>query len=216
MSKTAVIVGSTGLVGSHLTSLLANAPFIFKIVSITRRPVRYDSKKIVNVVLEYEQLANYSHYFKGDFLFSCLGTTRKQAGSIEAQRKVDLEYQLTAAKIACDNNVGHYFLVSSSGANANSNNAYLAMKGELEQSIKKLPFKSITIIQPSLLLGNRNQSRLAEGIGGLLLPTLCKLPGLHRFRPIHAKLVAKKMLELSESTTFGIHTVTLDQVFPDS
>ncbi len=78
-------------------------------------------------------------------MFSCLGTTHKQAGSIEAQRKVDLDYQYEAAQLAAGQGVRHYLLVSSFRADADSDNAYLKMKGELEKRVQNLPFERISI-----------------------------------------------------------------------
>ena len=107
---------------------------------------------------------------KGDVLFSCLGTTKKQAGSIAAQRIVDFDYQLQIAQIAVENGVPHYLLVSSSGANAKSRAAYMKMKGELEEQVKALPFQRISIFQPSLLLGDRPESRFGEQLAALFMP----------------------------------------------
>ena len=149
-------------------------------------------------------------------MFSCLGTTKKQAGSIAAQRKIDLDYQISAAKLACDNKVAHYLLVSSSGANAQSASQYLKMKGQLDDAIKAMPFKRISIVKRSVLLGERNHFRFGEKIAGALLPFLCKLPMLKRYRPIQGKQVAQKLLQLSIQQKEGIEELVLDEVFPDN
>lgn len=216
MKKKAIVLGASGLVGSHLVQQLVNASHVDKIIAITRRAVDFKSPKVHNAVVDFDDLANFKEAFEGDVFFSCLGTTRKQAGSIKAQRKVDFEYQLEAATLAIQQGVEDYFLVSSSGANANSHSPYLKMKGQLEGAISELPFKRISIIQPSLLLGERDQSRVAEGIGSLVLPMLCKLPGLSRFRPIHGFQVAQKMVQLSEQRNTGFLRLTLDEVFPST
>jgi uncharacterized protein YbjT (DUF2867 family) len=153
--KTAIVLGATGLVGTKLVDRLVNEQDIAKVVTITRRHVAYASAKVVNEVIDFENIEHYSHLFKGDIIFSCLGTTIKQAGTVKQQRKVDLEYQYKAAQLSSVNQVGHYILVSSYGANQESKSPYLSMKGELEKQISALPFNQLTILQPSLLKGQR-------------------------------------------------------------
>lgn len=214
MNKKAIVLGATGLVGSNLVNQLEESDGFDEIVAITRRPVEYESSKIINLVVDFNQLDEFDFAFQGDTLFSCLGTTVKQAGSVSAQRIVDLDYQLKAAELAFEQGVQHYILVSASGANAKSLSPYLKMKGELEDAVINLGFKSVSIMQPSLLLGDRPESRTAEGLASIALPIICKLPGLRRFRPIHGWQVAKKMREVSLSDRSGLLTFNLDDVFP--
>ena len=213
MSRVAVVLGATGLVGGHLTKLLCESDGFSRVVCPTRKELGFTDEKLVNPKIDFDQLDDHKELFKGDCLFSCLGTTRKQAGSIKAQRKVDYDYQLQVAEIARRNEVGHFLLVSSSGANGLSRNPYLKMKGELEDAVKKLIFSQTTILQPSLLLGTRNHTRLGEELGAKLLPTLCKLPGLKSYRPIRGKEVALKLLEESFSERNGVTRYRLDEVF---
>jgi uncharacterized protein YbjT (DUF2867 family) len=213
MNKTAIVIGATGLVGQAVVDQLAQVEKIDKIITLTRRPVNHESAKVFNQVVDFENLEDYSIFFNGDFLFSCLGTTIKQAGSIEAQRRVDLDYQFRAAQLAVDNGVEHYLLVSSSGANEKSKNKYLQMKGELEQKIKTLPFSQISIFQPSLLLGQREQFRLGETLGSWLMPVLAIIPGLRRYRPITGKQVAEKMVQVSQQIKPQLRHFRLDDIF---
>ena len=212
--KTAIVLGATGLIGQNLTLKLAQQSHINKVIAVTRKTVDYSHPKIENQVVDFSLLEQYSQTFLGDILFSCLGTTKKQAGSTEAQRIIDVDYQLTAAKLAANNGVSEYFLVSSSGSNATSKNAYLQMKGELENKIMDLGFERICIFQPSLLLGERNHFRIDEKLGSWILPTLCKLPILKRFKPIYGAQVATKMCQVSAQQTVGIMRFTLDECFP--
>lgn len=139
MGKTAIVIGVTGLVGSALVDHLADADHSDKVIMFTRRPVKHSSIKVFNQVVDFDSLEDFASLLSSDYLFSCLGTTRKQAGSIKAQRKIDLDYQFNAARLAADNGVHHYLLVSSSGADEKSSNPYLQMKGELEQRVQSLP-----------------------------------------------------------------------------
>lgn len=216
-SNTAIVIGSTGLVGSHLVELLSESSAFNKVVSITRRPVDYESAIVENHVIDFTRLSDYSALFVGDVFFSCLGTTAKQAGSLAAQRLVDFDFQLEAVKLAKQQGVAHYLLVSSSGANASSLSPYLKMKGELEHAVEALDFDTTTILQPSLLLGERTDARLAEGLASFIMPKVCKLPGLKKFRPIRGADVAKKLVErASTENAQRVVRLRLDDVFPNS
>ncbi|MBI5550505.1 MAG: NAD(P)H-binding protein [Desulfobacterales bacterium] len=213
MGQTAIVIGATGLVGQALVDRLAAVEAIDKVVTLTRRPSRHPSAKVHNQVVAFDHLEAHAAAFAGDLLFSCLGTTRKQAGSIAAQRIVDVEYQYLAAQLAATQGVRHYLLVSSSGAKAESGNAYLRMKGELEQRVQSLPFARISIFQPSLLLGQRAAPRPGEKLWSWILPPLCRLPGLRRFRPIRAEDVAAKMVQVSETPGPALEWFRLDEIF---
>lgn len=215
MSKTAMVIGATGLVGRALVDQLSDAAHIGKVITLTRKAAEHPSSKVFNHVVDFDQLKDYAELFEGDYLFSCLGTTRKQAGSIAAQRVVDFDYQYKAAQIAADKGVGHYLLVSSSGANKHSKSPYLKMKGELEEKVKVLPFKRINLFQPSLLIGQRTEFRLAEKVGSwlMLMATLCVLPWLRRFRPITGEQVAAKMVLESRKSDLSVVVFCLDELF---
>lgn len=213
MDKIAIVIGATGLVGRALVNQLANADHIGKVITLTRRSAQHPSSKVFNQVVNFDRLEDYASSFSADLLFSCLGTTRKQAGSIPAQRKVDLDYQYKAAQLAASNGVHHYLLVSSSAAHDQSNNPYLQMKGELEQKIQSLPFERISIFQPSLLLGQRPDFRMGEKLGSWVLPLVSIIPRLRRFRPIPGEQVAAKMVQVSQQPGQALEWFRLDEIF---
>ncbi|ATD01117.1 MULTISPECIES: NAD(P)H-binding protein [Pseudoalteromonas] len=213
MAYNVTVIGATGLVGSKLVKQLIECDQIKHINILVRRNVEFHHAKITCHRINFDELVQHHTLINGDMLFSCLGTTKRQAGSINAQRIVDVDYQYTVAKIAAENGVGRYILVSSSGANSKSVSAYLKMKGELETKIKALPFNHISILQPSLLLGNRDTFRLGEYMASLILPTLCKFAFLKRFKPITASQVATKMLDVSLNQTSPLAIYSLDQLF---
>ena len=148
MGKIAIVIGATGLVGRALVDQLAEATHISKVITVTRQTAEHASVKVVNHVVNFDCLQDHAPLFKGDYLFSCLGTTLKQAGTVEAQRLVDVDYQLQVAQIAVNNGVKDYFLVSSTGANADSARPYLKMKGELEQKVRGYPLPLSLFFNP--------------------------------------------------------------------
>jgi len=213
MMKTAVVIGATGLIGHSLVNQLSECASYQKIITVTRRAVSYTNDKIENHVVDFDNLSQHRALFNADVLFSCLGTTLKQAGSVAAQRVIDYDYQLHAATLASEQGVEHYVLVSSSGADAASNNAYLNMKGELDIAVKQLPFQRISIFKPSLLLGQRDHLRIGEKLAASVLPVLCHLPFLKRYRPIQGATVAAAMVLVSEKTGEGAEEFVLDEIF---
>jgi uncharacterized protein YbjT (DUF2867 family) len=214
MENTAIVLGASGLVGSSVVEQLSRAGHVDRVLAITRRPICHDAPQVVNEVVRFERLDEHAAAFRGRYLFSCLGTTRRQAGSLEAQRRVDLDYQFAAARLAAEHGVQHYLLVSSCFADAGSSSSYLQMKGELEQRILELPFQRISIFQPSVLAGQRNTSRAAEAVGGAMLGLLSHLPVLRRYRPIRGDQVAAKMVQVSAAPGPRLQRFALDQVFP--
>lgn len=213
-ARTAIVVGATGLVGRALVEQLVDASHVDRVVTITRRPVGHASPKITNRVVDFERLEEHADAFRGEWLFSALGTTRKEAGSVDAQRRVDLDYQLAAARLAAANGARHYLLVSSSFADATSGNAYLRMKGELEQQVLTLPFERISIFQPSVLIGKRDRSRAGEEVGGFVMRALRIVPGLRRYRPIRGEQVAARMVQASREPGPAVEWFRLDDIFP--
>ncbi|WP_459211130.1 NAD(P)H-binding protein [Aquimarina rhabdastrellae] len=195
MRFTAIILGATGLTGSHLVRYLIEDTNCKELKLITRRKTNFNHPKITECIIDFNNTHHYLRYIKGDVLFSSLGTTLKQAGSKQQQRLVDYMYQYQAAKCGVQNGVTHYVLVSSPWAKINTVNYYRKMKAELEEQIKLLPFKTITFIKPNGLLGQRTQKRLGEKLALPLFLLLSKLfPSLQKHQPIKAKLVAKAML----------------------
>jgi uncharacterized protein YbjT (DUF2867 family) len=195
MNKTAIIIGATGLVGNHLLQLLLEDENFSCVKIFVRRKTGIENPKLKEFVIDFNDIEHYSADITGDVLFSCLGTTLKQAGSKEAQYKVDYTYQYTFADLASKNGVQHYLLVSSTGADATSAFFYSKIKGELEQSIKQMPFEKIVIVQPSVLKGERNENRIGEKIGAAIIDGLSKIiPPLKKYRSIKGAKVSHALV----------------------
>ncbi len=150
---------------------------------------------------------------KGDYLFCCLGTTIKQAGSKENFRKVDLYLVEEIAKAARENMVGTFSVVSSVGASATSGNFYLRTKGQMEESVKQLEFDNLLIMRPSMLLGIRPQTRFLEDAGKVLIKLMSPLMigKLKKYKPVHAADLARFMIETA-LTVNGTHIYESDTI----
>ena len=214
MGTTAIVMGATGLVGASVAQQLCDESRVDVVRTLTRRPIASACATAQNTVVDFSRLEQHAALFRGDMLFSCLGTTKKQAGSIAAQRVVDVDYQLTAARLAAANGVRHYLLVSSAYADARSSNPYTRMKGELEEAVSALPFDSISIFQPSVLVGPRDHVRVGERVGEFVLGALSWVPGVRRYRPIRGTEVARRMIDVSRAPHPGVRRYVLDEVFP--
>ena len=196
--KTAAILGATGLIGSHLVELLKNDREYDVIKVIVRRPVAIDHPKIsVNVIDFTDESAFKSAIAESDAVFCAVGTTnRKVKGDKAAYRKVDFDIPVKAAKFCEQTGCNTFLLVSSIGANSNSGNFYLKLKGEVEDAVGTLNIQSISVFRPSFLLGERQENRSGEKIAKALSSSLSFLfPS--RYKPINAFDVARSMVSAS-------------------
>ena len=146
MNKLHVLVlGATGATGKELVKLLLEDSNFSKVSLFVRRVIDIQHEKLIIHKIDFSRLNEYNTLVKGDMLFSALGTTKQEAGSKKEQFLVDYTYQYEFAKMASENGVSHYSLVSSIGANRNSFFFYPKIKGALEYSVKSLKFKKVHI-----------------------------------------------------------------------
>jgi uncharacterized protein YbjT (DUF2867 family) len=203
-----MVLGATGLVGREIVRLLCADPGVGRIVALTRRPfVAPDDPKLQMKVVDFDVLNSAADAFNVDQIFCALGTTIKQAGSEPAFRRVDLEYPLAAAKLGVEHGARHFLLVSAVGASATSRVFYNRVKGELEDALRTLPYNSITIARPSLLIGNRDKHRLGEELGkrlGWLAPG--------RYRPVAAFAVALALVLAAREDRPGMQIIESEDI----
>jgi uncharacterized protein YbjT (DUF2867 family) len=200
----ALVLGATGATGREIVKKLVAHPS-FKSVSIfVRKKPALEHQKLKVYEINFSKLYDYKNLIVGDVLFSGLGTTLNSAGSKAKQYNVDYTYQYEFAKMASENGVNHYSLVSSYGANKNSCFFYLKTKGALEEGIKKLPFKSIKIYQPPSLIRQSDLLRPAEKRGISILSTLNRFGILRSQKPLSVYVLAKKMIDEFQYNTQGI------------
>lgn len=213
-----LMAGSTGEIGHRLTqNLIAhkqNTP-IYALIrrTSTVQPLKY----LIPLQVNFDELKDAVVDLtdpKNSVAICCLGTTIKNAGTIEAFRKVDLEYAVNFARLAKQLGIEKFVVISSIGATANSNNQYIQTKGEMEAQVSELGFQSIYFIQPSLLVGHRKEFRLAEKLGGLMSRLFSPLliGPLRKYHPIQMDTVAKAMANLTTDMKEGIHRVQYDEL----
>jgi len=190
----ALVLGATGATGQELVKLLLKNSDYSKVSIFVRRPINFKHEKLTVHIVDFSRLNNYKDLVNGDVLFSSLGTTRKDAGSKKEQYKVDYTYQYEFAKMASDNRVSNYSLVSSIGANNKSYFFYPRIKGVLEESVKHLNFNKIHIFQPPSLVRQPYLMRDGEKISLKILSILNKIGLLKSFRPLSVEDLANKMI----------------------
>ena len=191
----AIIIGATGATGQEIVSQLLEDVSFDSVSIFVRKDPNITHSKLKTNVIDFSKLEEYKELIKGDVLFSCLGTTLRDAGSKEKQYLVDYTYQYEFAKIASDNGVPIYSLISSTGANENSPFFYPKIKGKLEEAVKKLSFKTIQIFQPPTLIRQKNLIRLGEKIGIKIFGFLNSFGILKSQKPLPVSTLARVMVE---------------------
>ena len=193
--KTALLFGSSGLVGGHLLNELIQNDNYNKIKLFVRSVPEISNPKIEIIKTDFNNLKNHKEDIKGDDCFFCIGTTKQNSPNKNEYRRVELEVPKQVAQIAKSNSVNSFFFVSSGYADSKSSGDYLKFKGEVEEELKRLDFSKLGIMRPSFILGNRKEKRLGEKIGIFLFKLLSPLllGPLKKMRPIHSKTVAKAM-----------------------
>jgi hypothetical protein len=191
----ALVIGATGATGQKIVSQLLENDSFNSVSIFVRKDPNITHSELKTYAIDFSKLEEYKELIKGDVLFSCLGTTLRDAGSKEKQYLVDYTYQYEFAKIASDNGVPIYSLISSTGANENSPFFYPKIKGKLEEAVKKLPFKTIQIFQPPTLIRQKNLIRLGEKIGIKIFSFLNYFGILKSQKPLTVSNLAKVMIE---------------------
>lgn len=200
------IFGGTGLIGKHLLKILTDDPEINTINFVTRRTVKINNNKVKVQVIDFSNKQSILNSIKNSsIVFSAIGTTQSRVkGDSQKYREVDFDITFNIANACKEKNVEHFSFVSSSGADFKSNNFYLKLKGEIENSIIKLKLKSLSILRPSLLLGKRDERRYGEKIAQVIMPFFSFLMP-RNYKPISAFQVAKAMINISKNKKPGIN-----------
>lgn len=200
--KRALITGATGLIGRQLLRLLLEDTAYDRIIALSRKPIEVTSGKLEVIVMDFEDIDQLN--VEVDDVFCCLGTTMKKSGTREAFRKVDYDYVVGIAQQSLRTGAKRFFLISALGADKNSRIFYNQVKGEVEETVSAMEFRAVYIFRPSLLLGERTESRSGEDAAkaffklfGFLIP--------EKYKAIADTQVAKAMLAMAQRNDTGVH-----------
>ena len=199
--KTAIVFGSTGLIGGHLVNQLIQDNYYTKIKIFVRSQTSINNEKVEVINIDFNNLGNHKTEITGDDCFFCIGTTKQNSPNKNDYQKVELDIPKEIAQIAKANSVKSFIFISSIYANPNSSGNYVKFKGLVEEELKRLNFSKLGILRPSFLMGKRKENRVGEKIGILTFSVLSPLlfGPFKKMRPISSENVAKAMIKIANS-----------------
>ncbi|WP_366291223.1 oxidoreductase [Paenibacillus sp. AN1007] len=213
--RKAMVIGATGLVGELLVRNLLEHPLYSEVRILIRRRLDLEHPALKQHVVDWAHLESQGHLFEDiDDLYCCMGTTIKKAGSQEKFREVDYHYPVRAAVLAKQYDVKQMLVISAMGANAASRVFYSRTKGEMEEALSKIGFRSLHIFRPSLILGDRGEKRLGEEFAAKVMKVLDRwMKGrAAKYRAVHASTIAQAMRNIAVVQTTGNHIYPNDVI----
>ena len=197
--KTALIFGSSGLVGKNLLNQIINNSNYSKVKIFVRSSLEISDQKVEIINTDFKDLQKIKNLIIGDDCFFCIGTTKKNSPDKNEYRRVELDLPKKIAQISKSNDIKSFIYVSSGFADPKNSGDYLKFKGLVEEEIKSLNFEKIGILRPSFLLGNRKEKRVGEKIGIFIFKLLSPLffGPIKKMKPIHSEKVAKAMIKIA-------------------
>ena len=214
MAYKAIVAGASGLIGNDLLAELLNHAEYDEVLAIVRKELPFKHNKLVQLVVDFDHLNKHALAITGHALFCCLGTTKSKTPDAIEYRKIDHDYPLQLSQFAKQNGVKQCHLVSAIGADKQSSTFYLKLKGELEEGIQKIGFSSLHIYRPSMLFGDRKESRPFEkaliGLFNVINPLL--ISGLRKYRSISSTSIARAMYKNSLDSRQGTFIHTYDNI----
>ena len=199
--KTALVFGSTGLVGGHLLDQLIKNENYNKIKLFVRSEIIINDLKVEIVKTDFNNMEKHKEEMTGDHCYFCIGTTKQNSPDKDEYRRVELDLPKQIAQITKSNSVNSFVFVSSGYADPNSSGDYLKFKGLVEEELKRLSFNKLGIMRPSFLIGDRKEKRLGEKLGIFVFKLLSPLflGPLKKMKPIQSEKVAEAMINVSNS-----------------
>ena len=197
--KTALLFGSSGLIGGHLTKQLIENSSYGKVKLFVRSDPKISDPKIEVIKTDFNNLQNHKDEITGDDCFFCIGTTKQNAPDKDEYRRIEYNIPVEIAKIAKSNSIKSFLYVSSGFADPKSSGAYLKNKGDVEEELKSLNFLKLGIMRPSFLIGDRKEKRIGEKIGIFIFKLISPffLGPLKKMKPINSEKVAKAMIKIA-------------------
>ncbi|WP_343706116.1 NAD(P)H-binding protein [Flavobacterium sp.] len=207
----ALVIGATGATGKELVDLLLKDNNYTAVSIFVRRSTGKSHPKLTEHVVDFSNVSSFQDLITGDVLFSCLGTTLKDAGSKEKQWKIDYDIPANFAAVAKQNNVKSLVLVSSYGASAKSSVYYSMMKGKLEDYLKGLNFAQYIIFRPGPLI-RENTDRLGEKISIKVIKFFNAIGLFKNLKPITTAFLAEKLVKATETLPEGMTILELNSI----
>ena len=196
MKKTAIILGATGLTGSHLLKLLLKESEYDRIKVFTRHKLKFSYPKIEEHVIDLLKLSDHATEFTANVVFCCIGTTKAKTPDKELYRAIDYGIPVEAAKLCKQNSIKQFIVISALGANPKSKVLYNQLKGEMERDVLAQQIEHTHFLQPSLIVGNRKEKRMGEDISKRIMRLFDFLIPA-RYKMIEAKTIAQAMVQLA-------------------
>lgn len=203
MKKTAIILGASGATGTELVKILLDDSRYSSIKLFSRRPNTIQHEKVIEYVGNLFELEKFTEEFTANEVYCCIGTTQKQTPNKETYQKIDFGIPVTAAKLAKKNNISTFLVMSSIGANINSNAFYTKTKGEMEQAIQEFQIQNTYIFRPSVLIRKSKEKRILETLFVKILTIVNYLlfGKFKKYRSIKSITVAKTMIAIANSNS---------------
>ena len=203
--STLLIVGATGLVGSHALAQALADPRVRHVVAPTRRALDAQPK-LINPVVDFNHLPQDADWWAVDAVICTLGTTIRAAGSQQAFYKVDHDHPLEVAYLARRWGARAYAFNSALGADASSRVFYSRTKGETERDLQAVGYPSLTFVRPGLIGGARVESRPAEQVAVKVSQWVQPLLP-RRWRVVPAERIAHHLVQAAIAVTPGVHVL---------
>lgn len=207
MGKSVVIIGATGLTGNALLQELLCSAEVSQIRIFVRKTIAGLPEKVRQIITDFSDFSLLKDQVIGDVIYCCVGTTRKKTPDLTDYRNIDFGINIGMAKLAKENGIPTVHLISAIGASAKSRIFYNKLKGEIEEEMKALSFSQCYIYQPSILIGQRSESRPLEFLAQklMLLFEALRLLSKNEFHSIRVETIAKSMLNTLGKEVEGVH-----------
>ncbi|WP_407557187.1 NAD(P)H-binding protein [Winogradskyella sp. 4-2091] len=214
MKKTAIILGASGLTGGLLLDQLINDDRYESIKLFSRSKIEGLPSKVKQFIGDLLEIEQFKSDFTGNQVFCCIGTTKAKTPDKVLFKRIDHGIPVSAAKLAKANGIESFLVISALGADANSNVFYNKTKGEMERDILKLDLKRTFIFQPSLIGGDRKESRTLEDIGKAIFKVIQPLflGKLKKYKITDPKNMAEAMINLANSTSYSDVVITSEDI----
>lgn len=209
--RVALVAGASGLVGGALVRQLVSDASYARTVALTRRPLGDLPAAVAQEVVDFDALDAVP---AADDVFITLGTTIKKAGSQEAFARVDHDMVIAVARTARAAGASRLFVVTAMGADASSSIFYNRVKGQVEADLRGLDYPTTWIFRPSLITGDRPESRAGEAVASFFMAGLkhVMVGGLRKYRPIAGETIARAMRAAAHETRPGFHVLLSDEI----